>query len=84
MTDSIQDPLRGTGRTTNRILTLVRTAIANTCVVVKCKDHVDSLQHNAHVANQVCKILEILTVDHRRHSLTEVMVLPMKKEQNDS
>lgn len=84
MTDSTQDLLRGTGRTTSRILTLVRTAIANAGVVVRCKDHVDSLQYNAHVANQVCKILEILTVDHRRHSLTEVLVLPIKKENNDS
>lgn len=77
MTDSTQDPLRGTGRTTNRIITLVRTAIANPDLVLNCRDHYDSNSQHIYVTNKVSEILEILKVGYTRMNATSLKVIPM-------
>lgn len=80
MTDSTQDLLRGTGRTTWRILNIVRTAIANAGTLVEAKDHEESIKNNAHVLVKVCAILDILNVHYERDDI-HVMVTPMEKEE---
>lgn len=72
-----QDPLRGTGRTTNLILHYANACIQSPGVWIVMFDHTDKKIMHTYIAKKVSDILNSLYVDHQLDS-NSVRVAPRK------
>lgn len=82
MTDSTQDSLRGTGRTTNIIIYYVKACIQEQGRYVRIYDHYFKEENHEYVTNKVCDILHLLNVDYQR-TTASIMVLPRKTKEKE-
>lgn len=64
-----EDALRATGRTTNIVLALVRTALDNPGVKIEARDHWDNAFSHRGVARAAGRVLDALFVENTVYDL---------------